>query len=70
MQFFAKRIRACRGYRFSQRGCVLYQYRRSLPTARRASVKELGFCVSTQSVGQSPNYKFKNTKKLNSVNIY
>ena len=58
MQSFAKRIRACRGYRFSpadtvgglrrhaQRGVLRMGHHRvgALPTARIASAKEVGCC--------------------------
>ena len=56
MQLFAKRIRACRGYKVLAAGGLrlIPIPKGTLPTARRASVKELGGYEVRRAVGLVP----------------
>ena len=45
---------------FRSRGALIPKA--TLPAARRASVKELGFCEAHRVVGKAPDYKFKTLK--------
>ena len=49
MQSFAKRIRACRGYRFFV----------TIPQALPAVAKELGYCEAHSVVGKATDIKVK-----------